>query len=106
MANNNITRGTTPTLTFTLPFDVANIAKAYITIAQNGEIVIDKEVGDTGCTCSDKTITYHLTQEETLKLADCRGIEMQIRLRTTNGEVLASQIIKSFVEEILKDGVI
>ena len=106
MANNNIVRGTTPILTFTLPFDTANIAKAYITIAQNDEIVIDKEVGDTGCTYSDKTITLHLTQEETLKLADCSGIEMQIRLRTTNGEVLASQIIKAFVEEILKDGVI
>ena len=106
MANNNIVRGTTPTLTFTLPFDAANIAKAYITIAQNGKIVIDKEVGDTGCTYSDKTINYHLTQEETLKLADCREVEMQIRLRTTNGEVLASQIIKTFAEKILKDGVI
>lgn len=38
-------RGTTPTLAFTLPFAVDSLAAAWITIAQNKNIIIDKVGG-------------------------------------------------------------
>ena len=41
-------RGTTPTLEFTLPFEVDLIAEAYVTISQNQSVVIDK-IGRASC---------------------------------------------------------
>lgn len=35
-------RGTTPTLEFTMPFDISLIAEMYITLAQNGATVLEK----------------------------------------------------------------
>ena len=96
--------GATPRHTFTVPFSTGLIKELKITYAQDNKTVLEKYLAD--CEVEENSVSYSLTQEETLKLADCCEIEMQIRLRTTNGEALASQIIKAFVEEILKDGVI
>ena len=60
-------RGTTPTFEFTLPMLTDEIAAGYITFAQDGRVVIDKDLAD--CTCAGSTVTLHLTQEETLKLS-------------------------------------
>ena len=103
---NNIVRGTTPTLTFTLPFGAENVAAAFVTFEQHNSVVLDKEIGATGCACEGNTITLHLSQEDTLLLCQCDKVDIQLRIRTVNGEALASQIITVFVEEILKDGVI
>lgn len=97
-------RGTTPTLEFTIPFDAGQLAEAYVTLSQNGEIVIDKALHD--CQCGGNKLSVKLTQEETLKL-QCECItEIQIRARTLEGEAIASNIIREQTERILKDGVI
>lgn len=41
-----IIRGTTPTLNFVLPFEVASIAELKLTFMQNGEVVFTKGLGD------------------------------------------------------------
>lgn len=99
-------RGTTPTLEFTLPFDTSLIAKMYITITQNGVATLEKTLSD--CKCSGTSVSLTLTQEDTLGLRQqprSRG-EMQIRVRTTAGEALASDIMSVHVGRILKEGVI
>ena len=97
-------RGTTPTLEFTLPFPVEEIDEAYVTIAQRGAVVIDKPLTD--CECGGNSLTVRLTQEETLKLkCDCTS-EIQIRAKTVEGEVIASNIIHAQTGRILKDGII
>lgn len=99
-------RGTTPTLEFTLPFDTSSIAEMYITMSQNDKVVLEKSMAD--CRCSRKAITLNLTQEDTLKLEqkpDAQA-EIQIRIRTKEGEALASDIIRVYVGRILKEGVI
>jgi hypothetical protein len=94
-------RGTTPTLTFTLPFSTENIDNAYITFAQYGTVKIDKPLQD--CKCDDNKLVVRLTQEETLSLrCDC-AVEMQISIRAGEN-VMRSQIISTTVERILKDG--
>lgn len=97
-------RGTTPTLVFTLPFAVDNLAAAWITIAQNKNIIIDKALGD--CVCDGNTLSVALSQSETLQLTNGVFCEVQIRVRTVAGEALASKIYTMPAERILKDGVI
>lgn len=97
-------RGTTPTIEVELPFETAILAEAYITLSQNGKIVLDKSMSE--CKCNLDTLSVTLTQEETLML-DCKcHTEIQVRARTTDGSALASDVITVATERILKDGVI
>lgn len=97
-------RGTTPRLEFTLPFDVSQLSEAYVTFSQDGTIVIDKALDM--CEATYKTLSVKLTQEETLKLRCGRKTEIQIRARLISGDAVASNIIQTDVERIIKDGVI
>lgn len=96
-------RGTTPTLTFTLPFPTADIDNAYVTFAQHGTVKIDKPLS--ACGCDGNKLTVKLTQEETLSLR-CDGVvEMQVSARIGEN-VVRSQIITTTVERILKEAAI
>lgn len=97
-------RGTTPLLEFTVPFDTSQLAEAYVTLAQCGEVVVDKKLED--CEVDVHKLSVRLTQEETLRLGDRHVTEIQIRVRTVEGEALASNIFAERTDRILKDGVI
>lgn len=97
-------RGTTPTLMFTLPFPVSTLAEAYITFMQRKEIVLEKSLNE--CDKNEDSLSVTLTQEETLSLECHCELEIQLRVRTLQGEALASDIIKTNAGRILKEGVI
>lgn len=97
-------RGTTPTLYFDLPFESNTIEVLYITFNQSDVTVLEKTNSDEGVTLNDKTITVHLTQEDTLKLNGRTNTEIQLRIKTVDGEALASNIISTPTERVLKDG--
>ncbi len=98
-------RGTTPTLTFTLPFPVSTLSALYINISQHYEsIQIEKSLSD--CTISGNDVSVILTQDDTLKLVAGRQAFIQVRVRTSDGTALASEMIPCMVEDVLKDGVI
>lgn len=110
-------RGTTPKHTFTLPFHTDIIDTVYITYRQEccygKNIVIergkDAAQGLDNCTFDGDKIIVELTQEETLAFMHGVQVAIQIRVKTTDGQtfnVLASEVIKVSVNEILKDGVI
>lgn len=94
-------RGTTPTHTFTLPFNASEITTIYITYAQNGNTKIEKTLSD--CTIAEKTISTTLTQAETLSLCSGKNTEIQLAV-AINNKVLRSNIITVPTERILKDG--
>lgn len=97
-------RGTTPKMEFTFPFELDSLAEAYVTLAQNDVVVVEKCLSD--CTCDGRTLVARLTQEETLKLdCDC-NTDIQIRAKTVMGEAIASEIFSVDTGRILKDGVI
>ena len=97
-------RGTTPTLEFVLPFDTSLLDTAYVTLSQNGEVVVEKAM--TECNCNKRVLSVRLKQEETLKLnCDCKT-EIQLRVKTMEGDSLASDIFVVSPDRILKDGVI
>ena len=98
----NMIRGTTPTLKFTLPFDVEQLTTAWLTFSQNNQVVINKTLSD--CTYSGKVITLVLTQTDTLALDSKYRVEIQIRGKTTDGKAIASAVFTDSVDRILKDG--
>ena len=97
-------RGTTPTLEFVIPFSVDQIAELFVSMAQNNKVVIDKDFDE--CELSGNKITVRLSQDDTLNFDDSINTEIQVRIRTIDGNALASKIIVVDTGRILKDGVI
>lgn len=98
-------RSTTPLHTFTLPFETSRLSKALITYSQNGEIVLEKTEAD--CTLDGCDIAIRLTQEETLLFTtqnDTR-VNIQLKVKTTDGLVYASNIVKKFANDCLNNEV-
>ena len=96
-------RGTTPTLNFQLPFEVSQITKLNIAFSQNDTVVIEKNLSDV--TRNGRKITVKLSESETLLLNDKKELEIQLRVAVGNTK-LASNIVKTTVKRILKEGVL
>lgn len=105
-----MTRGTTPTHTITLPDDLtsATISALYITYAQHGTTVLEKTLSDV--TINDGVIICTLTQADTLAFevldqhCGCDKVDVQVRLKTSDGVAMASDIMPVPIRDILKDG--
>lgn len=97
-------RATTPTHTFTLPFDYNTfVKKIVITYSQNGEIVLNKTEKD--IVVNGNAISVKLTQEDTVKfVAD--SVKIQLRVLTLGEDVLVSQIFNETVRDVLNDEVL
>lgn len=104
-----MTRGTTPTHVFTVDPQILSggVSAVFITYAQNGRVMIEKETQDV--VVGENTLTVKLTQDDTLKLyapSSDTEVEIQIRIKTNSGEALASNVILTTVSDVLKDGAI
>lgn len=97
-------RGTTSTLQFAFPFELNNVAELWVTLKQDNNIVLDKTLID--CELDGSVLTLRLTQQDTLKLNAFLPVAIQIRIRTNDGNAVASNIITTSVGQILKDGII
>ena len=105
-----MTRGTTPTHTFTLPDDLktATLSAVYITYAQRGETVLEKTLSDV--TNNNGVLTCTLTQADTLafdvknQVCNCDKVNIQVRIKTSDGVAMASDIMPVPIRDILKDG--
>ena len=95
-------RGTTPKLEFTIPFGTDLIKELYITFAQGAEVVIEKTLAD--CDCEGERLVLRLSQADTLAFKHGQLVDVQLRVKTVNGEALASDIIRATADRILKDG--
>lgn len=83
-------RGTTPTHMFTLPFEVALVKEIRILYAQKEKVLFTKETAD--CVMEGNMVSVTLTQEDTFKF-DCKNhIQIQLRVLTTDGQVLSTPI--------------
>ena len=100
-------RGSTPTFTFTIPFDVSLIEKLYVTLEQKvDEQTIQVEKSKEQCSLEGNQIKCTLTQEDTLKLIEFRNALVQLRILTVDNNSLVSKTYKVSVSELLKEGVI
>lgn len=100
-------QGTTPSLSFNLPFSTSLIKSAEITLQYNDsfkEVLIVKGLQD--CEFGEKSISARLTQEETLKLPAPATARAQLRIVTTDNVILATEPYIVLVKELLKKDVI
>ena len=100
-------RGTTPTLIFRLinpNLDLDDVVECWVTIKgfqHNRTWVKDEVTFDN----EHKTVTVPLTQEDTLGFSEGL-VKAQIRFLLDNGGALATTIVETNINEILKNGVI
>lgn len=97
-------RGTTPTHEFVLPFPCEMVKTVQIIYAQNDTVILEKENND--CTMNGNVVSVKLTQEDTFSFSEDSCVEVQIRVLTCDGDVLASHIMRVSCDECLYDGVL
>ena len=97
-------QGTTPTHTFTLPFDVSMIDKVRIIYSQKDQPVVTKNTED--CQLEGENVVVVLTQEDTFAFDHNEPVEVQIRVLTTGGDAIASHIKKVDCAKCLENEVL
>lgn len=85
----DIIRGTTPTIIYNLDtVDVADITKAFLTIRAAGTVAVKKNLEEAAA--GEKSLTWQLTQEETLMFGDGQKAKMMLNFKLTDGTRCAS----------------
>lgn len=94
-------RGTTPTNVFRTDVDLEKASVLFVSYKQNGKVVLEKSLEDVSV--KKTLVTVNLTQKETLLFQD--GIvTIQIRAKFPDNTAIASNLIRTTGEEIVKDG--
>ena len=97
-------RGTTPTHIFTLPLETYLIDELKISYAQSHKEILSKSKND--CILEGNTIKVKLTQEETF-LFDCeKNAQVQLRVKTIEGDVFGSAVSTFKIECSLSEEVL
>lgn len=98
-------RGTTPTVEFTYSdITVSDITVALLAIKQDKRTIIEKVLSD--ATVSENSISWTLTQEDTLLLREQRDAYIMCDWKLANGTRGRSKIIVVDVEDPGKSEVI
>jgi len=96
-------RGTTPLLTFTLPVAVSGVTAAWATLSQPySGTSITRSLSD--MTASGYTLSFSLTQSETLSLNPSEKVKIQLRVKDNSNKAYASKTFSYAVMDILKEG--
>lgn len=100
-------RYTTPTLTLKLDgLDFDEVQTFRVAIEQNKiELLKVVEVSDPGVDAETSTIVVSLTQEETAQFKES-PVAIQVRVKLTNGKVLATNKVKKMVSDVLDEVII
>lgn len=85
-------QGTTPTHRFTIPMDASFVQTVRVTYAQKDKVLLTKEGED--CRVEGNVIEVKLTQAETLLFDEFSSVQIQVRVLTTAGDALASDLIR------------
>lgn len=96
--------GSTPTHRFELPFPASELEVAYVSYVQDGKLVLEKVMPE--FQMDGNTISYRLTQEETLLFKPGRPVRMQFDFRSVTGIRIPSDFIIVTVGETQKKEVI
>ena len=83
-------QGTTPTIEIKTDIDLTPMAQVQLTVEdrKGNRLTINQEE----LTISEDTVTFQLSQKESLSLSPGR-VRLQLRVKTNDGDVLASNIM-------------
>jgi hypothetical protein len=83
--------GTTPTITYTFKVvPVSSIVKAVLTVKERGVNIIEKTLSD--ATVGEDTLSWTLTQEETLSIG-AKSASMMLNWKLADGTRGASDVV-------------
>ena len=99
-----IPKGCTCENSFSFPYDEGEVESIHIAYKENNVMRLEKHLED--CIFKDGMIHVSLSQEDTLKFTDNAFIKIQIRCKLKNGETPKSNIIETYTDEVLYNGVI
>lgn len=97
-------RGTTPTLTFTLPFETSGVVKDLRITFKQDEMVLEKSLAD--CTLDGTNIAVNLSQEETLLFNHEKVIKVQVKIKCLDDSVIVSDPQYAFCHEVFNEEVL
>lgn len=97
-------RGTTPTHIFKTSIDLTEAEVIFITYRQGNKNVLEKSREDLIVT--SEQVSVKLTQEETLLFSINDAVKIQIRAKYADQSAIASNVITTKADVILKEGVI
>lgn len=99
-----IVRGTTPKIEFDLPYEESELEEVELTIAQKRAILFKKYKKD--LSFDGKKASIRLSQEETLEIEKNLALQFQVRIKTADGIVRASEIESISPYDLLANEVI
>lgn len=100
-----MTRGTTPKIYMELPKEIpiGNIKDAVFTMAQGKKEILSKKLNEMECDVGENRLSVLLSQEETLLLSDQYVVELQLKLKSHDDVVIASDIARVPIDRILSE---
>ena len=99
MLDGKFIRGTTPTHTFELPIALDFVRYLTITYKQDGEVLVKRRLED--CDVHENIVAVTLDQQESLSFLPDEIAEVQLKLLTKGGRVVASPTYRIAVEDAL-----
>lgn len=104
-----IRRGSTPGFEFETEEDLSGFDEIYVVIKQekgNGYVSVEKTLTKDCEKRDERHFFFKLTQEETLAFSDGRRAELQLKAKTSGGDVVTTDIVELNVKKVLKEEVI
>ena len=94
-------QGTTPTIEIKTDINLTPMAQVQLTIEdrKGNRLTIDQEE----LTISEDAVTFRLSQKESLSLSPGR-VRLQLRVKTNDGDVLASNIMHGDLQYPVYEG--
>ena len=81
-----IIQGTTPTIVYKFRVvPVSDISEAYLTVKQNGELLFEKTLSEATVSAQQQTISWLLSQTETLTMDSNESVYFMLNWLTTGG---------------------
>ena len=99
-----IPKGCTCENSFLFPFKREEVENLCIAYKEDDVIKLQKNLED--CTFKDGKIYVSLSQGDTLKFTDNAFIKVQIRVRLKDGATTKSNVMETYTDDVVFDGVI
>jgi len=88
--------GSTPTITYKVPFDPTALQECRVVFAsKSGLTILEKNIEDLTLASTETggTISFTMTQEETLKFGNNTECRTQLHVKDSNGMAAVSNVI-------------
>ena len=101
-----ILQGTTPTLVIEIDKEdvaIGDVALVELVFHQTGYAYLTKSNEDCVLDQENNSVSYHFTEEETLAFDTKKPLVYQMRIKTTDGEVLGTEKTEISIADLMRN---